>query len=97
MPELQNTGNTPSKIIGSHFKDPWNDPQPLRLLRNEGSTAKRVRLTEITGNAGIASYPMKVPHVEIRDFDNDGWPDLYTASVVLKAGRAYPAIHRHLV
>ena len=66
-------------LVGSHFKSPWNDPKPMRLLRNEGSTTQKVRFAEITKTAGIVDYPMKVPHVEIRDFDNDGWPDLYTA------------------
>jgi hypothetical protein len=39
---------------------------------------------------------MKVPHVEIRDFDNDGWPDLYTAVVTMRDGKIYPAIYKNL-
>jgi len=83
-------------LIGSHHKRPWAKPNALRLLLNEGSTAKRVRFEEVTDRVGIIKYPIKIPHVEIRDFDNDGWPDLYTAVVTLRDGRIYPAIYRNL-
>lgn len=67
-----------------------------RLYRNLGSTPERVRFEEVTAKVGIVKYPMKVPHVEIRDFDNDGWPDLYTAVVTMRDGNNYPAIYRNL-
>lgn len=83
-------------LIGSHFKTPWRAPNAIRLFRNLGSTPAQVRFDEITDPAGIAKFPMKVPHVEMRDFDNDGWPDLYTAVITLRDGNVYPAIHRNL-
>ena len=46
-----------------------------------------MRFKEVTREAGIVKYPMKVPHVEIRDFDNDGWADLYTAVVTLRGDK----------
>jgi hypothetical protein len=49
----------------------------------------------VTEQAGIVKFPMKVPHVEIRDFDNDGWPDLYTAVLAIRDDRVYPAIYRN--
>jgi hypothetical protein len=83
-------------LIGSHFKRPWADPQPIRLFRNLGSSRERVRFEEVTSPVGIKPYPMKTPHVEMRDFDNDGWLDLYTAVVTLREGRAHPAIFKNL-
>lgn len=83
-------------LIGSHFKTPWITPNAVRLFRNQGSSVKRIRFEEITEKVGIQKYPMKVPHVEMRDFDNDGWLDLYTATVTMRDGKVYPAIHRNL-
>ena len=83
-------------LIGSHTKRPWAEPLPLRLFRNAGSTTDRIQFEEVTEQAGLRPLPMKTPHVEIRDFDNDGWPDLYTATVIYKDGKTYPAIYRNL-
>jgi len=86
----------PDMLIGSHHKSPWREPNAIRLYHNLGSTPKEVRFEEVTDQVGIVKYPMKVPHVEIRDFDNDGWPDLYTAVVTMRDGKIYPAIYRNL-
>ena len=86
----------PDILIGSHHKAPWNKPNAIRLFRNLGSTPKKVRFEEVTEKVGIVKFPMKVPHVEIRDFDNDGWPDLYTAVVTMRDGKIYPAIYKNL-
>jgi hypothetical protein len=39
---------------------------------------------------------MKAPHVEIQDFDNDGWPDIYVSIVVFKDGKPCPVIYKNL-
>ncbi len=39
---------------------------------------------------------MKAPHVEIQDFDNDGWPDIYVSIVKFADGKPYPVIFRNL-
>jgi hypothetical protein len=39
---------------------------------------------------------MKAPHVELQDFDNDGWPDVYTSIVKFADGKPYPVIFKHL-
>lgn len=83
-------------LIGTHTKKPWTEPVPLRLFRNLGSTIQKVNFQEVTQQVGLKPLPMKAPHVEIRDFDNDGLPDIYTAIVVFKDGRTYPAIYRNL-
>jgi hypothetical protein len=39
---------------------------------------------------------MKSPHVEIQDFDNDGWPDVSFSTVKFDAaGRPHPLVFRH--
>ena len=74
-------------LIGSHHKAPWkNEPNAIRLYRNLGSTPEKVSFEEVTEKVGIVKYPMKVPHVELRDFNNDGWLDLYTAVVTIRDG-----------
>ncbi|MHC4505577.1 MAG: FG-GAP repeat domain-containing protein, partial [Planctomycetota bacterium] len=83
-------------VIGSHFKRPWVEPNSLRVFRNLGSTPERVRFREITDAIGLARVPMKLPHVEVRDFDNDGRPDLYSAYVTYADGRVHPGIFRNL-
>jgi hypothetical protein len=83
-------------LIGSHHKRPWGRPNAIRLYLNLDSTPDRVCFEEVTARAGISKYPIKVPHVEIRDFDNDGWPDLYTAVITMRGERVYPAIYRNL-
>jgi enediyne biosynthesis protein E4 len=83
-------------LIGHHSKRPWAAPRPLRLFRNLGSTPEQVRFEEITEKVGLGKLPMRAPHVEIRDFDNDGWPDLYAAIVTFKDGKVHPAIWKNL-
>jgi hypothetical protein len=82
-------------LIGAHTKRPWGEPSSVRLLRNLGSTTSKVRFEEVTKKVGIASLRMRNPHVEMRDFDNDGWPDLYTSIVTFKDGNVHPVIYRN--
>jgi hypothetical protein len=86
----------PDLLIGHHPKRPWTKPVPLRLFRNLGCTRERAAFEEVTKKVGLAGIPMKAPHVEIRDFDNDGWPDLYASVFVFKGDRVYPLIYRNL-
>jgi hypothetical protein len=39
---------------------------------------------------------MKSPHVEVQDFDNDGWPDIYTSIVKFRGEESHPLIFRNL-
>lgn len=83
-------------ILGPHFKRPWLEPQPIRLFLNKGSKDGNPNFEEVTEAAGLKPLPMKAPHVEIQDFDNDGWPDIYTSIVKFKDGIPYPSIAKHL-
>ena len=47
---------------------------------------------DVTEKVGLMPLPMKAPHVEIQDFDNDGWPDIYVSIVKFADGKPYPVI-----
>ncbi len=67
-----------------------------RLFLNEGSRDGAPQFREITLEAGLSDIvPVRCPHVEIQDFDNDGWPDVYLSAAWDEAGRITPLIYRH--
>ena len=37
-------------------------------------------MRDVTDDAGLSGLPTKAPHVEIADFDSDGWPDILTTA-----------------
>lgn len=82
-------------VLGPHFQKPWLNPQPLRLFVNKGITNGNPSFEEVTKSAGMTPMPMKAPHVEIQDFDNDGWPDIYTSIVKFKNKIPHPVIFKH--
>lgn len=82
-------------LIGSHTKQPCAKPVPIRLFRNLGCTKDKAAFEEVTEKVGLGKIPMRSPHVEMRDFDNDGWPDLYASIVVHKDGKHYPAVWKN--
>ena len=81
-------------IMGPHFEEPWANPQPLRLFINKLTKDGRLSFEEVTKSVGLNPIPLKAPHVEIQDFDNDGLPDIYTSVVKFKDGKVYPLIFR---
>lgn len=83
-------------VLGPHFQRPWISPQSLRLFINRGSKNSEPVYEEVTAVCGLKPLPMKAPHVEIQDFDNDGWPDIYTSIVKFKTGKPYPSIAKNL-
>lgn len=67
-----------------------------RLFLNEGTKDGLPQFREITREAGLGDIvPARCPHVEIQDFDNDGWPDIYVSAAWLEEGRVIPLIYRH--
>ncbi|MBI1899705.1 MAG: VCBS repeat-containing protein, partial [Planctomycetia bacterium] len=83
-------------IVGSHCDRPWfTGGVPVRLYLNQGNTDGLPAFRDVTESVGLVPLPMKSPHVEARDFDNDGWPDIYTSIVKFAGGKAYPMIFKN--
>lgn len=82
-------------VLGPHFDSPWTKPVGIRLYLNRGLTAGVPRFEDISTAAGLTALPMKVPHVEIQDFNNDGWPDLYGSMVKFAENKVFPVIFEH--
>lgn len=83
--------------IGSHFGRPWQgEGVPVRLYLNRGVKGGEPTFEDITASAGLKPLPMKSPHVEIQDFDNDGWPDIYTSIVKFQGDKPHPVIFKNL-
>jgi hypothetical protein len=83
-------------VIGQHFKAPWTKPVADRLYLNRGIREGAPIFEDVTQAAGLVPLPMKGPHVEIQDFDNDGWPDIYVSIVKFADGKPHPLIFRNL-
>jgi enediyne biosynthesis protein E4 len=67
-----------------------------RVFLNDGVVNGTPRFHEITREAGLADVvPARCPHVEIQDFDNDGWPDIYTSAGWLDGDTFTPLIYRN--
>lgn len=83
-------------LLGQHYQRPWLDPVPVRLYLNRGIKDGNPSFEDVTERAGLKPLPMKAPHVEIQDFDNDGWPDISVSIVKFAGGKPYPVIFKHL-
>ncbi|MEX2138015.1 MAG: CRTAC1 family protein [Pirellulales bacterium] len=83
-------------VIGQHYQSPWRSPVPNRLYLNRGVNKGIPTFEDVTAAVGLKPLPMKAPHVEIQDFDNDGWPDIYTSIVKFADGQPHPLIFKHL-
>lgn len=60
-------------VIAAHCNTARN-----RVFLNEGLVDGVPKFRDVTREIGFPeSIPVKCPHVEIQDFNNDGWPDIY--------------------
>src|SRR5262249_46856379 len=101
-----NRDGLPDILIGHHFDMPWQrGGTPVRLYLNRGVRPGETlpRFEDVTAKVGLNPLLMKAPHVEIQDFDNDGWPDVYVSIVKFRSepGAAgppvpYPLIYKNL-
>ncbi len=69
-----------------------------RVFINEGLRDGIPRFRDVTKEVGLDDVvPARCPHVEIRDFDNDGWPDIFTTAAWLdEGGKVTPLVYRNL-
>jgi enediyne biosynthesis protein E4 len=91
-----NGDGLPDIVLGQHFSRPWTAGVANRLYLNRGITDGVPRFEDVTEAVGLVPLPMKGPHVEIQDFDNDGRPDIYTSIVKFAGGEPHPVIFRNL-
>ncbi|HYE21876.1 MAG TPA: CRTAC1 family protein [Tepidisphaeraceae bacterium] len=94
--DVNNDGLTDA-LIGPHFQTQWVKPVPVRLYLNRGVDKDGTpKFEDVTTAAGLVPLPLKAPHVEIQDFDNDGRPDLYASMVKFdSAGKPHPLIYKN--
>ena len=85
----------PDIVLGQHYSTPWLKPLANRLYLNRGVSNGVPGFEDVTESAGLTPLPLKGPHVEIQDFDNDGRSDIYTSIVKFAEGRPYPVIFRN--
>ncbi len=83
-------------VLGQHFKQPWQEPVANRLYLNRGIQDGVPTFEDVTEQVGLVPLPMKAPHVELQDFDNDGWLDLYTSIVKFADGQPHPVIFKNM-
>jgi hypothetical protein len=83
-------------VLGQHYQSPWKSPVPERLYLNRGVRDGGPAFEDVTESAGLVPLPMKGPHVEIQDMDNDGWPDIYVSIVKFAEGKPCPVIFKNL-
>ena len=83
-------------IMGPHYQRPWLRPVPIRLYLNRGVKDGIPTFEDVSDKVGLKPLPMKAPHVEVQDFDNDGWPDIYGSMVVFASGKPHPLIFKNL-
>lgn len=56
-------------------------PARNKVYLNLGLKNGIPQFRDITQEAGLADpVPVRCPHVEVQDFDNDGWPDIYISA-----------------
>jgi hypothetical protein len=88
--------------IADHTKKPG---ARQHLFLNRGVRAGAPRFEEVSKQAGLDyTFPnknaegllIKSAHLEIADFDNDGWPDLMVAATWNDRGRSMPFVARNL-
>jgi enediyne biosynthesis protein E4 len=92
-----NRDGRPDILVGSHYSHPWMEASggiAMRLYLQQPTASSSPTFVDVTEQVGLTPLAMKTPHVEIQDFDNDGWPDLYTSILKRANGKLYPIIHR---
>ncbi|MCI0380847.1 MAG: CRTAC1 family protein [Gemmataceae bacterium] len=79
-------------VVAIHGKKARN-----KVFLNDGLKNGIPQFRDVTKEAGLGDIiPVRCPHVEIQDFDNDGWPDIYISAAWMDAaGKITPLVYRH--
>ena len=79
-------------VLGIHHQNARN-----RVYLNDGFKGGGPIFRDVSTDVGLpARLSTKSPHVEVQDFDNDGWPDLYFSAAWMDAGGTVtPLVFRH--
>ena len=73
-----------------------HDPARNRIYINRGLKNGIPQFEEATKNVGLnQNVPAKSPHIEIQDFDNDGFPDIYISAGWKDGEKIIPLIYRN--
>jgi hypothetical protein len=82
-------------LVGQHFGSAETAGAPLRVYINRGLQGADPVFSDVTLSAGLPKIFTKASQVEIQDFDNDGWPDLYASVRIDSAAGVAPLIFTH--
>ena len=67
-----------------------------KVYINEGLKDGVPQFRDVTKEVGLdETVPVRCPHAEVQDFDNDGWPDIYMSAALLTDGKVTPLIFRN--
>lgn len=80
-------------VVTIHYNQARN-----KVFLNMGLRDGIPQFRDVSKEVGLGEVvPVKCPHVEIQDFDNDGWPDIYTSAAWMDdKGNITPLIYRNL-
>ncbi|HEX6110798.1 MAG TPA: CRTAC1 family protein [Geminicoccaceae bacterium] len=81
-------------VVGHHYGSADKVPQSVRLYLNR-SRGGSVAFEDVTSQAGLDPIPVKAPHVEMQDMDNDGWSDIVVSVHAVQEGAATPLVFRN--
>lgn len=87
-----NRDGRPDLVLGQHYNSTLDRGcrVPVRLYLHRGVEDGQPVFEDVTEAAGLPAFATKASHVEVADFDNDGWPDLLTTASADDGGR--PAV-----
>lgn len=72
-----------------------HNPARNKVFLNRGLKHGVPAFEDVTREAGLEPLAVKCPHVEIQDFDNDGFPDIYISAAWKEGDRVIPLIYEN--